>query len=290
MLGSNFRKIRLERGVTLKAVAGNVTSVASISKFETGSSDLGVRKLTACLHNMNTSFLEYSSLSDQSMGNANSFVFRSITAYRKRDSVALARLINEQEERYRRSGTEVDFNDLIAAVGLYYKLSARNVATPAEVQHLEGELSGLKMWSEGEIIVFGTGMNLLPSVMVTKFGADLHAHVEEIHRWNGGLYQDAWSALLNAVDLLLTRHSPQVRPLLTAIDRGDLPTAIMINQLRLNFLKACYAVQRRPTKGNVAVVQRDIDFLTFVGSPHLRDQYVHSAHRLLGAKYPLKGA
>ncbi|WP_196246272.1 Rgg family transcriptional regulator [Lacticaseibacillus zhaodongensis] len=286
MLGSNFRKIRLERGLTLQEAAAKAVSVASLSKFENEETSLGVRKLTASLHNMNTSFLEYASLCDDSTGNPDSYLFRVVAAYRKPDLATLKLLVDEQAERYKMAGSEIDFNDLISAAGLYCDLSGKNLVGPAELKHLENKLSHVQAWGETEVIVFGNGMTLLNDETVTKLGLDLLAHVDDIHAWNDALYQDAWSALMNVVDLLLARHSDQVDRLFKAIGDCDLPEAIMIDHFRLRFLKDCYAAQKQPTAATVALVQRDIDFLAKVGSKRVHDQYVRSAIRLLGADYP----
>lgn len=282
MLGENFRELRTARGMALKDVAKGVASVATVSKFENGVTDLAAGKVTALLKNMGVSFREFASLSDQSTGHAGSFLFKAVAAYRNDDQPQMREIVLEQMDQYHKTRSEIDFNDMMSAAGLYCDISGEILVSDKDLAQLMEKLRTISEWNENEIILFGNAMTLLPDNHIFMFARDLLAHLDQIKSWNMSLYRDGWSAVLNAVDTLMQHEVSYCPVLLRLCNAEEVPITISIILFRRRFLTLCYNELTEPSAANRQKIIDLLAILQFNGSTKLWGRYRRSTLNLVG--------
>ncbi|MCY7185295.1 helix-turn-helix domain-containing protein, partial [Streptococcus gallolyticus] len=58
-LGKSFKMLRESKGLSQKEIAGDIISIAQLSRFERGISSINAETLYNCLENMNVSVEEF---------------------------------------------------------------------------------------------------------------------------------------------------------------------------------------------------------------------------------------
>lgn len=282
MLGENFQQLRQDRGISLKDVAHGVASVATVSKFENGVTDLSASKVEALLKNMGVSFREFASLSDTSTGHAGSFLFKAVGAYRNNDNARLRKIVADQIDCYRHSNSEIDFNNMMSAAGLYCDMTGEVLVNSTDLKTLTDKLRAIPEWNENEVILFCNSMALLPDNRIYMLARELLDSLDGIRQWNMSLYQDAWVALLNAVDALMLHDSSYVPVLLRLYNAEDVPLTVSIVVFRRRFLNLCYQQRSEPSAANAQRIMDLMNMLQFNGSSKLYGRYKRSATNLVG--------
>lgn len=282
MLGHDFHELRERRAISLKVAAGATTSAATLSKFENGVGDIGIDRLVHCLDNMGSSLLEFASMSDPSTGNPQSFLHRAIAAYNVRNEAELQFLTAQQGAKYRENHRLVDFHDYVSAAGLYCDLVGENLLPAAQLHELCVELVGASSWGEGEITEFGNAVVLLDDECLYDVTLNLLVHLKDIQMHSSAFYQDAWSALLNALDAFILHDSTHADDLINRFDTYDIPEDVMLIKWRYQFLKTCRRAAVQPGADAVAQVNQQLDFLTLVGDKQLHAHYAQQARDILG--------
>jgi Rgg/GadR/MutR family transcriptional activator len=289
MLGEDFHELRERRAISLRVAAGAVTSPATLSKFENGVGDLGISHLVQCLDNMDSSLVEFASMSDPSTGNLHSFLHQAVDAYNVRNLQELRYLIEEQSDRYQQQHTLVAFHDLVSAAGLYCDITGEKLLPDADLKQLVDELTATNSWGEAEITVFGNAVGLLGDDCLLAVAKSLLLHLNDINVHNHARYQDAWTALLNTLDEFTKRGSIHADEFIEYLAQKDIPENIMLIKWRFLFLRDCRRAAVTPDEAHYAAVDHQLAFLQFVNDQMLYEHYRMQAADILGKTYLERG-
>lgn len=281
MLGENFRQLRQDRGIALKDVAKGVVSVATVSKFENDVADLTAGKVTKLLNNMGVTFREFASLSDRSTGHAGAFLFKVISAYRAADADGMRKIVEGQVATYRASKSMIDFADMMSAAGLFYDLTGEVLVDDSDLERLSTNLRSLPEWNEDEVILFGNSLTLLPDNQVYLLARELLNRLDDIRSWNMSLYQDGWTALLNAAEVLMMRDSAYAQVLLRLFNDQEIPLTISLIIYRRRFLNLCYIERNAPTPENKEELRELLDMFKYMSANQLYNRYTRSVKEIL---------
>lgn len=281
MLGENFRQLRQDRGIALKDVAKGVVSVATVSKFENDVADLTAGKVTKLLNNMGVTFREFASLSDRSTGHAGAFLFKVISAYRAADAAGMRKIVEGQVATYRASKSMIDFADMMSAAGLFYDLTGEVLVDDSDLERLSTNLRSLPEWNEDEVILFGNSLTLLPDNQVYLLARELLNRLDDIRSWNMSLYQDGWTALLNAAEVLMMRDSAYAQVLLRLFNDQEIPLTISLIIYRRRFLNLCYIERNAPTPENKEELRELLDMFKYMSANQLYNRYTRSVKEIL---------
>jgi len=105
--GVTLRKIRKQKGITLKELADGICSISFLSKFERGDSDITLGLMTRILEKLMLSFDEFLYVHHDYQPSKLEIFFKSVnTAYMNRDTVQLEKLKNEEIKKWKRFGVE----------------------------------------------------------------------------------------------------------------------------------------------------------------------------------------
>lgn len=281
MLGENFRQLRQDRGIALKDVAKGVVSVATVSKFENDVADLTAGKVTKLLNNMGVTFREFASLSDRSTGHAGAFLFKVISAYRAADADGMRKIVEGQVAAYRASKSMIDFADMMSAAGLFCDLTGEVLVDDSDLERLSTNLRSLPEWNEDEVILFGNSLTLLPDNQVYLLARELLNRLDDIRSWNMSLYQDGWTALLNAAEVLMMRDSAYAQVLLRLFNDQEIPLTISLIIYRRRFLNLCYIERNAPTPENKEELRELLDMFKYMSANQLYNRYTRSVKEIL---------
>lgn len=272
MDGANFRALRERAGFSLLQAVGNVTSQASLSKFETGQSDMGVDKVRGCLDNIGASFLEFASMG----GNHDSqysYYYQVFRAYQSGDLHTLSDLAAQRRRDYEHSRSLVDFHELATTAGLYYELGGTLLLSTEAIDRVAVMLAEAPSWGEVEILEFAAMRGFFAPDVIQSLAESLLRKIGDIERRSELLFRDAWTALLNALETLIPVDAKRAAALTVEYQQQCIPENTLVVTLRLRFLAA---IQNRDWDA----VDHLLALLDFTVAPELKRLYAQTAERL----------
>src|SRR5699024_8257580 len=166
--GETFRKIREEKGYSMKQVAEGVVSISFLSKFERGDSDISLSLFVQLLDRLFLSFDEFEFLHlDHKTSEMERFFQASNQAYLSRDLKSLRILKEEELEKWRR--TKLDPYRCNAIMIQVYEGIIKEVETTAREEDLDflyHYLFKVEVWGYYELFLYNSTILLLQPEMV----------------------------------------------------------------------------------------------------------------------------
>jgi len=179
-MGKLFKELRISRGITLEEATSDYFSVAQLSKFENGLSDITITKLLHALDAIAVSLEEFTIM----LKNYKQPFFEQLAkkleyAYNKQDIQELL-VLHNQEKKLAISGKHQKFhalNSIVIAI-LINKLDSNFLVSDLTIKKLSDYLFSVSYWSRYELfLVHFSSMqiktNLLISLineMIKEFG------------------------------------------------------------------------------------------------------------------------
>jgi len=185
-----------------------------------------------------------------------------------------------QRARYDRSHAIIDFHRLVLAAGMNIKVGGANVLTAAEITQVLHELRRSDVWGEIELLQFEAATPLLTSDDDLALAQDLIVHLDNIERRSSLLYRDAWSALLNALEALIFRNSPDAAVLHDRLRQRHIHEEALVMRLRLDLLGNCMQLRQGEQATARKAIAAQLSFLRNVGSNDLAEYYARVAAAL----------
>lgn len=196
-LGSNFRKIRKSKNISLKRAAEGITTTTRLSNWELGNINGGmpIEIVNQLLKRLNISYTELV----QGKIRGKDFTQKVSYMYQENDVNGLKKLIKESITQYNSSKENEYLIQGAIANNFYLDLTGKSFFSKSEVAKIESYLSEIKSWSNLDIILFGNTQMLVKPNMVYKLTRSMISAVYEDKILNDNVA----IAVLNAIFVLI---------------------------------------------------------------------------------------
>lgn len=246
--GAVFKEFRLNRGWTLQDLADGEVSVAQISRFECGLSDLSVSKFFHILDRLQLTEKEFMDRV-RNYQNAEQIDTMSLMAklHYKNDIAGLERLLQEQEGKFQTdpSNKRAQLNAILMRNALC-DLDTNRVMSAEDLAVLSDHLFCREQWEIQELILIGNIHRHYPTAMICRMVDEVVARKD--YYLNIGTHKHlVIHTLINVVE--------------TLVDRGDIAEAArydaLIPSILTNERNAYHRLLYLYTKGYLKHAQGD---------------------------------
>lgn len=160
-IGMLIREFRQSRNLTIKEVCDNELSIAQLSKFERGVSEITINKLLVILNKLNITIEEFFHAEQEfELSEFEQLIVKMKTYYIQNDAGQLAELRDRQFEKYKQ--TNIKFFELNAIMlsALLKDLTNDDSKEPEMEEKLIDHLLGVDIWCHYEIVLFANSISL----------------------------------------------------------------------------------------------------------------------------------
>lgn len=235
MFGEIFKKLRKEQNISLAQAADGVTTIATLSRWENGQTNLKFEQMFSLLNNINISVLEFISIT--LITPHTPFEDEVDKALQHNSSIELYNLSQKWINIYKASQRTDDLLHAATACDAYLSLTAKNIFPKSYIDDMIQVFSNVNYWSHYYIVNFGNSLSLLPSKNIYGFSMLIINNIEEIKKGGFEYFIDTMSTLLNAALLLVYKSPDKAKKLLTKIDNIHLSYYAIPIKLRKDFLE-----------------------------------------------------
>jgi Rgg/GadR/MutR family transcriptional activator len=277
MKSSIFRRLRLEKKLTLTYVAGDTVSVATLSRFENGKADLSVEKLKPLLARMNVSLSEYAMMTDDQVVLVKNFEGQIAEAYQNNKSIELAQLCKRCLLNYRATNVMHHLLQAAAAANYHRALGNENeLLKPDDIKQLVQFLESVETWGRRDLANLANTTFILPSRYLQEFALTISGQLSTMLDSNFNTFVSAWNAVLNIVFTLIVRNTKIDLALadhvIHSLDASQIPYHLLFTRIRFNYLNSLLSYG----KGNVDErenIQSVIKLLDKCGCPDIANEF-----------------
>lgn len=264
-IGTMYRDLRTERGLTLKDATTGEISYSQLSKFERGETSITIHHLVNLVHNLGISFSEFIVAIEKFDSPYKLYIEEIDSAYKQGDIAALNAIAQTQENLYDETNQILFKYNAIMTKLLLNDLT--EVEIPEADKHLISEyLLKCSVWTSYEVILLGNSLRGLTKSLQDVLIADMIAKLPTIQEGNP-LKAHILSILINVCfDRLRSEETDEVNDIMAAI-QPQLSTNAYYFKNRLLFLKGIVAIVQGQTDEGVAQCQTAIQVFELFDPP-----------------------
>ncbi len=264
-IGTMYRDLRTERGLTLKDATTGEISYSQLSKFERGESSITIHHLVNLVHNLGISFSEFIVAIEKFDSPYKLYIEEIDSAYKQGDIAALNAIAQTQENLYDETNQILFKYNAIMTKLLLNDLTELEI--PEADKHLISEyLLKCSVWTSYEVILLGNSLRGLTKSLQDVLIADMIAKLPTIQEGNP-LKAHILSILINVCfDRLRSEETDEVNDIMAAI-QPQLSTNAYYFKNRLLFLKGIVAIVQGQTDEGVAQCQTAIQVFELFDPP-----------------------
>ena len=160
-IGMLIREFRQSRNLTMKEVCDTDLSVAQLSKFERGVSEITINKLLVILDKLNITIEEFFHAEQEfELSEFEQLIVKMKEHYIKNDADRLLELRNEQLKKYKKSNIKFFELNAIMLTALIKDLMNEKGKEPEMEEKLIDHLLEVDIWCHYEIVLFANSISL----------------------------------------------------------------------------------------------------------------------------------
>lgn len=156
-IGTKYRDLRTERGLTLKDATTGEISYSQLSKFERGESSITIHHLVNLVHNLGISFSEFIAAIEKFDSPYKLYIEEIDIAYKQGDIAALKMIIQTHEKLYLETNQVLFRYNAIMTKLLLNDLTEVEIAEADKVA-ISDYILNCSIWTTYEVILLGNSL------------------------------------------------------------------------------------------------------------------------------------
>lgn len=230
MYGNKFKKLRLDKGKTLKQTSEGVTTAASLSRWENNKETMDFEKVLRLLDNINCSAFDL-------LGSGNDPFFEQVNnAYANDKEADLKKLVHFSQEEFKNLTSEQNLSRVCVSCAFYLDLTGENLLPVKAKAMLIVKLQETDEWDLNSIILFGSSTIFLSNRQIFGISLMIVNNFDNLVKQGFKVSANALVTILNSsLDLLMRDDIDRATILLKKVDRLNLGENYCIFILRTNF-------------------------------------------------------
>ena len=271
--GETVRRVREQKGYTMKQLAEGILSVSFLSKFERGESDISLSHITRLLEKLSLTFEEFFYLhEDVGFDRLDYFFDKVDEAYVNRDLVLLTELKEIALEKWEIHGLETFRHNLIM-INVYDSIirSEKIDFREDSLSFLYSYLFDVEIWGYYELKLYNSTMFLMPPEMVITLSKNAFEKSFRFRKLKK-IHKTIIAILINTLTYMMggaVPYTEQYKVFLGYLESLDIPEDELYIRNSLLQVKGIYEIKIGNREKGVEMVQKAISIFNDLGSNEL---------------------
>lgn len=276
-IGESFRKLRKERGFTLKTMSEGIVSFSYLSKFEKGKSQITLINFIPLAQRLNVTIDEILYFSNIEMTNYVNFFKKISFAYSNNDITTLKQYLEIQENLYKKTNIDYHkYNSIMIAV-IINNLDKSFSISESESKLLVDYVVKCSFWTTYEVSLFGNVLPLFSEELLTILLEEVKKRIVNYKVMNRN-YRDLIGILQNACIIFLRNKKVE-----QAISLSDfLETAIEKNhyfgKIRQLYIKGIIDIALGNNDKGLDKARKAIDVINLMDEKYAKNHELELKH------------
>lgn len=272
-LGKTFKMIRESKGLSQKEVAEGVVSVAQLSRFERGISDVTADVLYICLQNLNVTMDEFQSVYHNFVQPQNTFFQNDISeVYLEKNILKLEKILEnckKIEERF--SNYKLYKLNTLVVKAILCQCTKQEKINKKEIQYLVDYLFSVEEWGRYELWLFTNSASVMTVSLLEIFAGEMVKRTQfyqEIPENRKLIIQ----MLLSVISVCIEKeHFSVVLKLLNYADRLKKPEIDFFENAVIRYYRGYYLFKMGNSDG-LATMEKCTEIMMFLDCYNVAQQ------------------
>ena len=276
--GETLRRIREQKGLTMKELAEGICSISFLSKFERGESDISLGLLTKVLEKLMISFDEFLYIHNEYKPDKLEEFFKNVsTAYYESSSIHLKKLKRLEMKKWEKYKIPTyRYNILMIEV---FEQIIDHKAIDKEIDHeaillLSDYLFRVEVWGYYEFMLYNATMLFLNTDMVVQLSrtafekSTRYKMLPKVNTATATIMMNTISCLIGPVNHFNKRSEFQteISEFFSYLEKLAIPESHLFERVNLLHLKGAFEIKCGNTETGIKKFQQAIQILTDLGA------------------------
>ncbi len=262
-LGSTFRKLRQEKGISISSLSGENISKSQISRFERGETDISFQKLFYLLESISISMEEFLSLSHNNQcPNFNNFIQQLEEVFFSNNITYLNQLLNTEYHYYQETSYTYHLLNCIMIKNMLLKSTGKDESTKCEKLFLTNYLFSVESFGYYELIILSHTEHILDVTLLYRYINEIIAKSNNINI-NSEKQSLILQLLLNVIQLCIEKNDFRMAKTYLVEAHTLLSSNSYYNEkIVFHFLKGYLEYYKNPDEGK-ALMKKSLELFHF---------------------------
>lgn len=171
--GQVLRRMREEKGYSLRQVSNGILSTSFLSKFERGESNISLSHFINVIERMNISLDEFVfSANEYKPSELDSLMSEIASAYQRNNTSKLKIIINKEYQKWEEYGLDAYLCNSIMAEAKMLNLQKKEIDKKKR-EHLANYLFNVELWGNYELVVYANSLTIFPPETVIALSKEV---------------------------------------------------------------------------------------------------------------------
>lgn len=276
--GQTLRKIREQKGMTMKELTEGLCSISFLSKFERGDSDISLSLFTGLLEKLMMNFDEFLFVHNDFRPGQLDLFFKSVgSAYERGDSDAIRTLKLQEMTKWKQSGVEsYRFHMLMLEQyeSIIDKKTLGEDMKKEDIQKLAEYLFTVEVWGQYEFMLYNSTMLFLDVDMVLQLSRTAYeksiryAAFRQVNEVIGTILMNTIIYLLGPINQFKDdmHHQTELNEFFSYLNAISLPEHRLFERANLMYLKAASELRSGNTDEGINGIWQAVHLFNELGS------------------------
>lgn len=271
--GQVLRRLREEKGYSLRQVSNGILSTSFLSKFERGESDISLTHFVKIVERMNISLDEFIfSANEYKPSELDNLISEIATAYQRNNITKLKNITKREYDRYEEFGFDAYLCNSIMAEANMLNLEKKRI-DKKKSEFLATYLFKIELWGNYELVVYANSLTIFSPETVIALSKEVVKKTSMFKLVHKNFIQTL-AILLNTIIVCLEQGllNDALYFILT-MENMNMAENLFYERTLLIFLRGIYEIKKGNVEPGKDLSQQAVSIMQAIGSEDLAISY-----------------
>ncbi|MFL2133453.1 helix-turn-helix domain-containing protein [Desemzia sp. FAM 24101] len=247
--GQVLRRMREEKGYSLRQVSNGILSTSFLSKFERGESNISLSHFVNVIERMNISLDEFIfSANEYKPNELDSLMSEIASAYQRNNTSKLKIITNKEYQKWEEYGLDAYLCNSIMAEAKMLNLQRKEIDKKKR-EYLANYLFNVELWGNYELVIYANALTIFPPETVIALSKEVVKKTSMYKLVNKNFVQTLGILINTTIVCLESNLLNDALYFILTLENMHMAENLFYERTLLIFLKGIYEIK----KGNIEI-------------------------------------
>ena len=267
--GQVLRRLREEKGYSLRQVSKGILSTSFLSKFERGESNISLSHFIDIIERMNISLDEFVfSANEYKPSELDRLMSEIASAYQRNNTSKLKMITNNEYEKWEEYGLDAYFCNSIMAESKMLNLQRKEIDKKKR-EYLANYLFNVELWGNYELVIYANSLTIFPPETVIALSKEVVKKTSMYKLVHKNFVQTLAILINTTIVCLETNLLNDALYFILTLENMHMAENLFYERTLLVFLKGIYEIKKGNVEAGEELSRKAITTMYTIGSEDL---------------------
>ncbi|MFL2099478.1 helix-turn-helix domain-containing protein [Desemzia sp. FAM 23991] len=271
--GQVLRRMREEKGYSLRQVSNGILSTSFLSKFERGESNISLSHFVNVIERMNISLDEFIfSANEYKPNELDSLMSEIASAYQRNNTSKLKMITNKEYQKWEEYGLDAYLCNSIMAEAKMLNLQRKEIDKKKR-EYLANYLFNVELWGNYELVIYANALTVFPPETVIALSKEVVKKTSMYKLVNKNFVQTLGILINTTIVCLESNLLNDALYFILTLENMHMAENLFYERTLLVFFKGIYEIKKGNIEAGEELSRKAITTMYTIGSEDLAISY-----------------